>query len=83
MSWDEFCALLAGITADTPLGQIVRIRSEQDREIVRRFTPAQREIRRKWQARRAKQLQQTGSGEIGQQMDMLISALQSAFSKGG
>lgn len=82
MSWDEFCALLAGITEDTPLGQIVRIRSEQDREIVRRFSPAQREIRRKWQMRRARQLQQTGGVEIGQQMDMLIGTLRSAFGEG-
>lgn len=30
MSWGEFCSLLSGLMPDTPLGQIVGIRSEKD-----------------------------------------------------
>lgn len=48
MSWGEFCSLLSSIGEDTPLGNIVRIRSEDDREHLKYFTSAQRELRTKW-----------------------------------
>lgn len=48
LSWGEFCALLSSIGENTPLGQIVRIRSEDDREHLKYFTKAQRELRTKW-----------------------------------
>ena len=48
MSWGEFCSLLSAISEDTPLGNIVRIRSEDDREHLKYFTSAQRELRTKW-----------------------------------
>lgn len=54
MSWDEFCTLLAGIMPETPLGQIVTIRSENDREKLKHFSEAQRNIRSAWRNRSAK-----------------------------
>ena len=33
MTWGEFCTLLSGIMSETPLGQIVAIRSEDDGQI--------------------------------------------------
>lgn len=48
MSWGEFCTLLAGIMPKTPLGQIVSIRSEDDEEILKNFTPEQNRIRSEW-----------------------------------
>lgn len=59
MSWDEFCTLLAGIMPETPLGQIVQIRSENDREKLKNFTPEQRRIRNDWRTRGLKQAQWT------------------------
>ena len=44
MSWDEFCTLLAGLMADTPLGQVVTIRSEDDKEVLKNFTKEQHEM---------------------------------------
>lgn len=32
MGWGEFCSLLSGIDADTPLGRVVLIRAETDQE---------------------------------------------------
>ncbi|MGN1030101.1 MAG: Gp15 family bacteriophage protein, partial [Butyricicoccaceae bacterium] len=55
MPWDEFCDLLAGLGADTPLGRIVAIRAETDKEVLKNFTKEQRRIRSEWQSRRAKQ----------------------------
>ncbi|MNI44238.1 hypothetical protein D3C76_275810 [compost metagenome] len=51
MTWDEFCTLLAGIMPETPLGQIVQIRCENDREKLKNFTPEQHRIRNEWRAR--------------------------------
>ena len=48
MEWGEFSSLLSGINGDTPLGNIVRIRSEKDREVLKKFTPAERKIRSEW-----------------------------------
>ncbi|GIO71344.1 hypothetical protein J27TS7_08580 [Paenibacillus dendritiformis] len=59
MTWDEFCTLLAGIMPETPLGQIVRIRSENDREKLKHFTPEQRRIRNEWRTRGLKQARWT------------------------
>ena len=48
MSYDEFCSYLSGMMPDTPLGTIIRIRSETDKEIIDSFTPDQRKIRNEW-----------------------------------
>lgn len=48
MTWSEFCSLLSGIMPDTPLGNVVQIRSEKNPEKLKSFTPHQREIRHKW-----------------------------------
>lgn len=54
MSWDEFCTLLAGLRHDTPLGNIVSIRSETDKEIIKHFTQQQKKIRSDWINRKSK-----------------------------
>lgn len=56
MSWDEFCTLLAGLKHDTPLGNIVSIRSETDKDMLKHFTPQQKKIRSEWQKRKVKRV---------------------------
>lgn len=51
MSWAEFCTLLTGIMPKTPLGQVVSIRSEEDKDILKNFTPEQHRIRNEWRNR--------------------------------
>lgn len=51
MSWAEFCTLLAGIMPKTPLGQIISIRSEENKDILKNFTPDQHRIRDEWRSR--------------------------------
>ena len=53
MKWDEFCALLAGLSADSPLGRIVQIRAENDPKILKNFTVHQRKIRNEWRNKKA------------------------------
>ena len=56
MKWNEFKALLIGIGAETPLGRIVSIRAEEDKEVLKHFTKDQHRIRNEWKLKRAKEL---------------------------
>lgn len=53
MPWDEFCSYLSGIMPNTPLGNMVQIRSETDRDIIKGFTAEQKRIHSEWQKRLA------------------------------
>lgn len=53
MSWDEFTTLLSGLNSDTPLGNVIAIRKENDSEILKRFTPEQRQMRNEWRIKQA------------------------------
>lgn len=56
VSWDEFKSLLAGIAPETALGRIVAIRSETDKNTVKRFTKDQKRIYDDWRNRKAEQM---------------------------
>ena len=56
MEWGEFASLLAGLNGETPLGNIVRIRSEKDPEALKRFTQEEKKIRSKWLNKTASQI---------------------------
>lgn len=51
MTWSEFSTLLKGIMPETPLGQIVSIRSEEDKDMLKNFTKEQHKIRNDWRNR--------------------------------
>ena len=53
VSWDEFKALLAGLAPETPLGRIVAIRSEDDKNVIKHFTREQKRIYDAWRAEQA------------------------------
>ena len=53
MQWDEFKALLAGISPETALGRIVAIRAENDKNVLKNFTPEQHKIRSEWRKKQA------------------------------
>lgn len=77
MTWDEFCTLLSGIMPETPLGQIVNIRSENDPERLKSFTPEQKRIRNDWRSRQAKQATFTeadAAAAVKQFQDLVASA---------
>lgn len=53
VSWDEFKSLLAGLAPETPLGRIVAIRSEDDKNVIKHFTKDQKRIHDEWRAEQA------------------------------
>lgn len=80
MSWSEFCTLLAGIMPETPLGQVVSIRCESDKEVLKSFTKEQHRIRNEWRRRRTKAVA-SDKDEVKKQLKMFQEAMKKAFSK--
>lgn len=74
MSWDEFCDLLAGLNADTPLGRIVAVRSEEDAKVLEHFTPQQRRIRNEWRKRMA-------DGKTAEEVSDFLGQMQAMFAR--
>ena len=54
MSWKEFSYMINGLGPDTPLGRIVSIRAEDDKEVLKTFTKEQRRIRNEYRIKQAK-----------------------------
>lgn len=75
MSWEEFKTLLAGINAKTPLGRIVSIRSETDKDVIKEFTPEMRRIRNEWQTRNAKAKTKESTDAFVEQMKQAFIAM--------
>ncbi len=72
MTWDEFRTLLSGISPETPLGRIVSIRAEDDREVLEHFSREQHRIRNEWRSRNARKVS-------GENMDDILNSLKNAF----
>lgn len=53
MPYPEFARLLSGISPKTPLGNIVSIRMENDKDALKQFTPDQHRIRSAWRSKQA------------------------------
>lgn len=54
MRWNEFITLLEGLNPETPLGRVVSIRSETNKDVLSQFTPDMRRMRNAWMTRNAK-----------------------------
>ncbi len=55
----EWARLVSGLMDDTPLGRVVAVRSETDRERIKQFSPWQMQIRTEWQNHLAGKAKQT------------------------
>lgn len=55
MKWLEISALIAGIGPETPLGRIVAIRAETDKDRIKEFSDGQKQIWRSWRSKLAEQ----------------------------
>ena len=47
---------MTGLDGKTPLGRIISIRAEEDREVLKHFSPEQKRIRSEWRRRKAKKM---------------------------
>lgn len=72
MKWDEFCSLLSGLSAESPLGRIVQIRSETDKKIIRKFNNYQRKIYSDWQKKKVKNISIAERDRVVESMKQLF-----------
>lgn len=78
MPWSEFTNLVTGLLPETPLGAIIRIRSEDDPNVLKQFSRDQMEVRNKWRERQA--LKQLDNPDVLEKsMDNLSKMLKSMF----
>ena len=78
LTWREFCVYLSGLMPDTPLGSIVAIRSEEDKDMLKSFTPSQLRIRSEW---RRKMTAEMTDAEKENAMKGLEKMFEKAFGK--
>lgn len=71
LQFDEFLNLTSCLMSDTPLGQIVAIRSETDADIISKFTDNQRKIYNDWVKRETL----NNKEKYTESMDKLFNAL--------
>ena len=50
LPYSEYVKLLAGIMWETPLGEVVRIRSESDPKTIKSMSAHEKKVRAEWQA---------------------------------
>lgn len=68
LQYDEFLNLTSCLMPDSPLGQIVAIRSEKDPEVISNFNETQKKIYNDWKNRDKENSEQ----EYRQSMDALF-----------
>jgi len=72
MQWDEFKALLAGISPETALGRVVAIRAENDKNVLKNFTLEQHKIRSEWRKKQAQ-------NKTDEDMNNILDSFKDAF----
>lgn len=74
MSWDEFRALLAGLSPDTALGRVVAIRAETDENMIKHFSADQKRIYEEWRNRRVRTMPQEEFAQEMRKLEQMFAA---------
>lgn len=82
LAWAEWSKLVSGLMDDTPLGRVVAVRGETDREVIKHFSPWQRRLRAEWAARRAKAMTRQDRESNQQAMRALEATMARLFGPG-
>lgn len=78
MKWKEFAALLSGLGPTTPLGRVVAIRSEEDKEVLKNFTKEQHKIRNEYRSKiNQKIIQNTDKEQYEKDMQNILNMFKS------
>lgn len=79
MPWSEFATLLSALNAETPLGRVVSIRTENDRDVIRSWPPEVRQIRTDWHLKRTMRLKQNQPDVARKQISNLQALFKAAY----
>ena len=77
LSYSDWSKLVSGLMHDTPLEQVVAIRSEDDKDVLKKMTPEQRAVRSEWFAFRASNVQYSAEDmrRQSEQLEKMIASL--------
>lgn len=75
MDEEEFFNRLSTLRADTSLGDIVSIRSETDKNVIKNFNSSQRRIYNEWKNRKIENIKKQSKEDILKAEDFLLKAL--------
>lgn len=75
MAWHEFAALLSGLGPETPLGRVVAIRAEEEKDHLKYFSPAQHRIRNEYRNQKAKKAPPKEMNAVVEQMKQAFIAM--------
>ena len=75
MQFDAFLNLVSCLMPESPLGQVVAIRSEDDPEVLKEFTQAQKDIRNEWRSRERAKDKLKAEQDYRESMDALFAAI--------
>lgn len=81
MSWGEFITLLGGLNSKTPLGQVISIRSENDKDMLKHFTKEQHRLRNEWRNRHINKVITMDKKEAERQIQIFQDMCKKAFGK--
>jgi hypothetical protein len=79
LTYEEFVVYLSNLLPETPLGIIISIRSENNRDTLKRFNPTQKKIRNDWRAY-VNQLASQDEEYVKRKTEQLAKAFEQAFS---
>lgn len=85
LKYSDWAKLVSGLMEDTPLGRIVSIRSETDREVIKKFTSEQKKVYNDWQRFRSRKIMRDPEffRSYEEQMKALERSFAAAFGKKG
>lgn len=72
MQWGELSSLISGLMPDTPLGRIVEIRCENDKERLKNFTQEQLQIRSDWRNKQVINVKEIDMKAVLEQMKQAL-----------
>lgn len=82
LKYSDWSKLVGGLMNDTPLGQVVAIRNEKDRNILKEMTSEQKRIRSEWQSFNSSKAVAIPQEEIKKANNSLEKMLASMFGGG-
>lgn len=75
LHYSDWAKMVGGLMDDTPLGRVIAIRSENDRDVLSRMSPDQQQIRADWFAFRASARTPADEKERQKQLQAMIAGL--------
>lgn len=78
LSYSDWAKLVSGLMNDTPLGKIIEIRSETDRDIIQNMTSEQLSVRNAWEAFKREHTHYTET-DMQRQAEYLENMIRSMF----